>query len=710
MADVKGGRLKDALAAAKRCAVALGMWQQLDMLSAHERTYRAMVEYMDAESDIRQRHRALAVIKEDLLRLADSILLNMDMESPRAGRESDLYNAAVRTRRLSPEPGVAQLIADIELAADAVRRYNSLDTLFNLISTTQHLGRPAVAALEKMLADADTDADAAMMVLSALGVANLYYYDREKLLLLLNAPAGEPAAMRARRLAGIYVTLWRHPARIGLDPEIGDRMAAFLDSHENLRQIRKVAMAFLASRDTQRINEKMQNDIIPELQRLHSDFTRRFPSQAEMADVFDPERNPEWEELLRGSTLGDSLKELSDMQAQGGDVMMIAFSNLKNFNFFYRPGNWLLPFNASHPALKRVAESSGEMLELVNETADFLCDSDKYSLALAMERIPGGHGKMMLDQMRSQFEQYREEKSTSFKSDTEPDVDRQITLYVRSLSRLVNQFPRKGLRLPNPFAKAILPMTLPFLEGKLNSINDVETVSEFLFSRGYYDEALPALRQLEKMTPDSVVLLEKIGYSLQQTSDAENALVYYSRAETYSEHPGKWLLRKLATLNRALGNYDEAAKYWRQIAAANPDDSKAAMQLANSLFDAGDIEEALKNYYKVDYLRGGSERTWRPIAWCEFSLGNYEKAQEYYDRLLALGDDASDLLNAGHLALARGRMSNAITLYTRAAKAHPSGLAGLLAQLKIDGEILSQHGLDDESQSLLADRLSFAVE
>ena len=82
---VRQGRLKDALDAAKRCAVALGLWQQLDMLSAHERTYRAITEYMATEKDTAQRSRSLACIKEDLLRLADTARLDMDVNTPRPG-------------------------------------------------------------------------------------------------------------------------------------------------------------------------------------------------------------------------------------------------------------------------------------------------------------------------------------------------------------------------------------------------------------------------------------------------------------------------------------------------------------------------------------------------------------------------------------------------------------------------------------------------
>ena len=63
--------------------------------------------------------------------------------------------------------------------------------------------------------------------------------------------------------------------------------------------------------------------------------------------------------------------------------------------------------------------------------------------------------------------------------------------------------------------------------------------------------------------------------------------------------------------------------------AMKPDDVKTTMHLANALLDAGKTQEALKKYYKADYLSGGYAKTWRPIAWCEFLEGHYDKAQLY---------------------------------------------------------------------------------
>lgn len=711
LTSVKKGEIKKALSEAKRCVEMAGLWESLDLLSTHERTYRAMIQYMSLDMDSEERNRSLYNIKEDLLRIADKLLLKEELETPRPGLESSLYTAAVRTRQyMSSSISIEKLLTDISASSSAEDSFSLIDELFTLISTTQHLTPNQTRSLDKYLKGSYGSNDVKAMILSALGLANLYYYDTSKLLLLLSHISYEDAQLRARRLTGIYLTLWRHPSRIGLSKEIELRIKVFLDTDDNMEQMRKVSRAILSARDTQRINEKVQQDIISELQKLQSDLRHRFPNQADLSDILNPEKNPEWEDLIKNSSLSESLKELGDIQAEGGDVMMTAFSNLKNFSFFRKPGNWLLPFDSSHPDLNVNNGINKEYMEMIADAADFLCDADKYSLALAMNRMPESQGKIMLEQMKQQFAQYIEDKKTSFSKDTESEMSIQTTLYIRSLSRLVNLFPHPGLRLPNPFKKSVIPMELPFIGNYFSNHDDLEYISEFLFSRGYYDEALPLLLRLESIEESSYLLLEKIGFALQNLSRLNEALEYYLRVEDLATHPSVWLLKKIASIYHSQGKHSESAIYWQRLSNQKPDDTYYVMQLANALYDAGEIEEALKNYYKADYLRGSSEKTWRPIAWCEYLMGNYEKSQLYYDRLLTMGDLYSDLLNAGHLALARGRIDNAIELYRRAAVNHPEGLDGLLKVFISDSEILQNTGIEPETLSMLADKIAYMYE
>lgn len=65
-------------------------------------------------------------------------------------------------------------------------------------------------------------------------------------------------------------------------------------------------------------------------------------------DPMDMEENPEWQDFLESSGIADRMKELSEIQEEGGDVLMGTFSQLKSFPFFYSPANWFRPFHADN--------------------------------------------------------------------------------------------------------------------------------------------------------------------------------------------------------------------------------------------------------------------------------------------------------------------------------------------------------------------------
>lgn len=241
--NVKSGRIKEALDTAKRCAVALGLWSELDKLSSHERVYQAITEYMANETDSKQRSRELANIKEDLLRLSDIIRLEMQLRNPAPGRENDLYASAVRTRRIADEVSLSKYFDQL-LKAGPQERFDIIDRMFTQVATTQHLSRDDEAAAKAFLNDPSADFEARAMLISALSLGNLYYYDRAKLMLLLSLPDYEPVELQARRLTGIYLALWRHPSRIGMDVAVGERIGLLMADEAMLRAMRKVAAAF----------------------------------------------------------------------------------------------------------------------------------------------------------------------------------------------------------------------------------------------------------------------------------------------------------------------------------------------------------------------------------------------------------------------------------------------------------------------------------
>ena len=81
-------------------------------------------------------------------------------------------------------------------------------------------------------------------------------------------------------------------------------------------------------------------------------------------------------------------------------------------------------------------------------------------------------------------------------------------------------------------------------------------------------------------------------------------------------------------------------------------------------------EEALKFFYKAEYIAPQGVKSIRPIAWCSFLARNYEQSINYYNKIINISEnkDANDFINRGHAYLTEGNSSKALENYITAAK------------------------------------------
>ena len=173
-------------------------------------------------------------------------------------------------------------------------------------------------------------------------------------------------------------------------------------------------------------------------------------SDIEMLDI-----NPEWEELLNKNGLGDKLKELTEMQMEGGDVMMVAFSNLKTFPFFNTVGNWFLPFSSNH---SEVVESAGTHFASFSQILDMegvMCDSDKYSFALSIGKMPDAQRNMIAERIDSQMSQLKEAIGDRNLKSSVPEFDGEVTRYVRDIYRFSNYSEKRESLMTRLQARSI---------------------------------------------------------------------------------------------------------------------------------------------------------------------------------------------------------------------------------------------------------------
>ena len=167
----------------------------------------------------------------------------------------------------------------------------------------------------------------------------------------------------------------------------------------------------------------------------------------------------------------------------------------------------------------------------------------------------------------------------------------------------------------------------------------------------------------------------------------------------------KWTWRRIAACHRVLGNPVKALQYYDRLLADDVDNLSLTLQKANALAESGRNSEALKLYFKVEFLDTESRKILRPIAWISFLTGDYETSRRYYDKVLADGPLPTDMINIGHLEMATRHYHEAVDMYKRAIEMPGGGKSAFVKAMQEDLKYLRAAGVDDLMTGIVIDRL-----
>ena len=128
------------------------------------------------------------------------------------------------------------------------------------------------------------------------------------------------------------------------------------------------------------------------------------------------------------------------------------------------------------------------------------------------------------------------------------------------------------------------------------------------------------------------------------------------------------------------------------------------MSLGHHYLEKSQLDEALKYYYKVDYLDTKKHRSWRPIAWSSFLKGDFEQSRNYYEKIINnLTPTAHDYLNYGHLVLCSQGISGAIDFYVKALNKFENKHDVFAKAFNADAQVLTEKGIDVATLPLICD-------
>ena len=566
--------------------------------------------------------------------------------------------------------------------------------LFNLVWTTHPFSSSDSNALLEFIEDPTIPATVKQQLIGAIMLGAMEYFSEQRILVLGTIYNKQLKGLDIYALCAFLLAVWVQRDCIRT-PKITSMITTLSELPQWHTDVKTAFLQFIRTRDTERINRTMRDDVIPSMMKLRPDINKVIKDDSEIIDLSSMELNPEWEEMVEKSGLGSKLRELSEMQAEGADVMMSTFAHLKSFPFFNEVAHWFLPF---YPEQSSVAKAlKGDSIELAEllESTPMLCNSDKYSMVFSLEQVAGAAKRMMLEQIKAQNINLAEIKNSSLLPNAD-SRENMVNKYVQDLYRFFTLYRRKK-EFENPFASPVNLVEIPELASVFDADATLELVSQFYFKRGYYSEAYTIYQMLMARSVPDAQILQKAGY-------ISKATMLYEQSELINPD-NSWTQRRLAVCYRLQGMSEKAAKYYKMLLDKKPDDLGVSQHLGNCYLDLKRYDEALKHYFKVEFLDSGSHRALRPIAWCLLMTNQYDRSRIYFNKIINDSPTANDYLNFGHLEMAQGNFREALSLYKESAKLLGNDTFKLKEMFNADRSDLIALGIDAFMIDLVADSL-----
>lgn len=711
-------RVFEALEVLNRLITATGDYELTNQLTSLRTAYDYMLQFFVSGADDPQRNNMLDSIISQIYTLRDTATIELSQNESfdfyysrhDSSKQVNLAELLDQYRNLSNKCALLSG-ADNELSNETViddlmqQREKTLTSVFNKVWCSFPLSKGDTELLRCVFDSEDAETRFKSLLVSALFLGSCKFFDENKLALILHAYCNCDAEpdVQCRALVAFVLAIFVHKNRAQFPLQIRELLHNAAQLPHFHSDLKSVSSRLIRSRNTDNITKLMREDLMPNLMKIKSNIVDKIRGTNNPNDILDLEANPEWQDWLDKTGITKKIEELNELQFDGSDVFISAFSHLKSFPFFNNMANWFLPFNAEHPAVKNCFEGrKGMLIGGLIKSAPMLCDSDKYSLCFSMSSMPEAQLQTIIDQFAAQGEQLKEMAGEK-NENAVVNRDHLINQYVHDLYRFFKLYSRRR-DFPSIFDTDLNLISIPLIGDYLHNKEIISVIAEFYFKNGFYPDAVLYYKYLlDNWNDNDLILYQKIGFAYQAQADFNAALSYYLKYDIVNDSD-LWNLQHIAACYKALKNNDKAFDYYKRANELNPDNITTCLNLGHHYLEAGDLDAALKHYYKVDYLDTKKHRAWRPIAWCSFLKQDYEQSQKYYDKIISEDSPtAHDFLNYAHLLLCSQGVSQAVKAYVDALKRFDGKLDRFADAFLADAQVLQNNGIDSDSIPLILD-------
>ncbi|MCH5240118.1 MAG: tetratricopeptide repeat protein [Muribaculaceae bacterium] len=689
--------------------------KELNNIKDSESTYRYLLDYLISGNLDPSRQEVMDQIRDSLFH-ANELLLR----EYRLIDSSDLYSSIRRIELLRGNTFQFHLDTFMQsfkednpegiiIESPVVSKVQSekLDELFNYVMTMTGAPSDEYEQLLNSFIDAQLPEYAKLSLTSAIILGSIEFFDPDFFDILLSTYENSDSPyIQARTVTGIVLLSLLHSHRLKGNINLRSRLMISMEDNSFKKMVREVLMGIIRTYDTQRIDNKMRNEVIPGLMKIQPEIIDKLRNLSSDSENFLSDINPDWEDMLDKSGIGDKLREINDMQLEGADVMVTAFSNLKSFPFFERASNWFLPFLPRHFEFSNLPLNHQD--DIVGRLTTVMCDSDLNSFLLSVKSMPQDRGNQMIANIESQMKQAQEALTNAI-GETSADIfSKKVRQSLQDLYRFFKFFKKKG-DFKDPFGTPFLSSHIRPLISTLGiDVDDLKVVAEFYFRKKYYQESAGMFELIDEIQSDDFTNWEKIGYCNDRLKNYDEAIRWYKKAEIVD--PGKiWLIKKLAVALKNSGRPKEALEYYEKVLEIEPDNYHILMSLAQCLIDLEEYEKALHYLYHAQYLKPEKNIPTQALAWTELLAGNSDKAEKLYQKLLDQEEkDKNDLLNMGHCAMKRKDFKSAVAFYKQYLDASDTkDIKSLVIAFRDDAESLKRLGIPTEDLRLVIDKIRY---
>lgn len=610
----------------------------------------------------------------------------------RCRREADLNEG------LSPYAVCRRLLKNqkncLTLAAALAKAENEPNLLFDVVWTSDIWSAADAAAALAFLENERTELSYAQSLLvSAVTLAALTYFDSEKLSLLLSLSTDNRPHLRHRALAGCVWVCLHHHKLLSLHPTLEVRLSLMATNARYAAELQTLQESMLLHVKSEAPQPEMQT--MEMLQALLKNSPRLRPGDT-------PEALHEALSDAARAT-GKDIDEIEEQihatvraARKGADILLPTFAAThSHLPFFRTVAHWFAPFTPHHAAIPATARQTAARLRPLLENSA-LCDADKYVCCLMLSQMPAeAFASLDDDALRA---------AMPGESHTELS---NLSTYVMQTHRfflLHGAAPK-----PSPFdSEQLIVEQCPQFSPLLSPEALLQTAHAAL-RRHLPEAALSALRRLPASCLDEQTYLS-LGHCQRALGRYEEAAESYRRALLHSQesHVDE-AEQALAACLRAAGRHEEAlASYRHALLSEHLAPGVRARLLhgaAECLLQTGTPTEALNLLFEAHYLCPESRVVLRALAWSAMAADRLDVARQQYAALLRLPDATpADLLNAGHAAWLSQQPAEAAALYRQACAKQADATL-----FEADAAFLQQKGKTEEDLRLMAEIIEQAL-